>query len=677
MDNPVTEHMDIWTASQRPKANGGKGRGNGSANHTTYGIKKLRELILGLAVCGKLVPQDPNDLPAELLLKKIAQEKERLIKEGKIKKQKPLPEIGEDEKPFELPEGWEWTRLGDVTNYGISDKTEPNSVNDDTWVLELEDVEKETSKLLQKVRFADRQFRSSKSRFCERDVIYGKLRPYLDKVIIADEDGVCTTEMIPLKGYGYITPEYLRLVMKSPYFIWYANESTHGMNLPRLGTPKARLALFPMVSETQQHGIVAKVDELMALCDMLEQQQTDSNATHQTLVETLLTTLTNAAGQDASAEAWQRIADHFDTLFTTEQSIDQIKQTILQLAVMGRLVPQDLTDLPAPQSGKFFVYALECEDKNIYIGQTDDVLARWKEHATGKGANWTKKHPPLRLVHWEEYNSREEAIKREKELKTGFGRKWIKRELAAGRTRQAGEPASVLLEKITKEKTRLTKEGKIKKQKPLPEIADDEKPYELPLGWEWVRFGVTFDVTSSKRIHVRDYVPEGVPFFRSKEIGELKKGKSISTDIFISYEKFEELRHLPGFPNVGDLMLTSVGSIGNTWICDGRGFYYKDGNITKVGSHQYADMRYTQHFIDGPLFNIQVTNTVSGTAYNALTIVKLNNLIYPLPPIAEQHRIVAKVDELMALCDTMKARLNNAQTTQVQLADVIVEQAVV
>jgi type I restriction enzyme S subunit len=123
-------------------------------------------------------------------------------------------------------------------------------------------------------------------------------------------------------------------------------------------------------------------------------------------------------------------------------------------------------------------------------------------------------------------------------------------------------------------------------------------------------------------------------------------------------------------------MLTSVGSIGNTWICDGRQFYYKDGNITKVGSHRYANMRYVRYFIEAPLFNLQVINTVSGTAYNALTIVKILNLIFPLPPLSEQHRIVAKVDELLALCDNLKARLNYAQTIQVQLADAIVQQAV-
>jgi len=117
MVNLITEHLNAWTAAQTPKTSGA-GRSNGSGNHSLYGIKKLRELILELAVRGKLVPQDPNDEPAAVLLKKIAAEKARLVKEGKIKKQAPLPEIGEDEKPFDQPERWEWVRLHDLGEWG-------------------------------------------------------------------------------------------------------------------------------------------------------------------------------------------------------------------------------------------------------------------------------------------------------------------------------------------------------------------------------------------------------------------------------------------------------------------------------------------------------------------------------------------------------------------------------
>ena len=222
------------------------------------------------------------------------------------------------------------------------------------------------------------------------------------------------------------------------------------------------------------------------------------------------------------------------------------------------------------------------------------------------------------------------------------------------------EPASELLKRIAAEKAKLVAEGKIKKSKPLAEITDDEKPFELPQGWEWVNLGSIIDVTSSKRIHVNDYVSEGVPFFRSKEIGELQRGVSISTDLYIAKEKYESLRDLAGFPQTNDLMLTSVGSIGNSWLSDGREFYYKDGNITKLGASRLLSMRFVQNFIGSPLFDHQVTNTVSGTAYNALTIVKLNALTFPLPPLNEQHRIVAKVDELMALCDQLENQHNNA-----------------
>jgi len=251
-------------------------------------ITKLKKSIMQLAVMGKLVSQDPNDQPMGELLKEIESEKKQLIQKGKIRVPEPLPPIKPEEIPHEVPKGWQWVRLGEVTTYGILDKAEPADLAEDTWVLDLEDIEKETSQLLQKIRLTDRRFSSSKNRFMKDDVIYGKLRPYLDKVIVADENGVCTTEMIPLRGYKSITPQYLRLVMKSPYFIRYSTESTHGMNLPRLGTEKARLALFPMVSEREQRRIVNEVDELTKLCDTMERQLNSATTKQTALFDAVL-----------------------------------------------------------------------------------------------------------------------------------------------------------------------------------------------------------------------------------------------------------------------------------------------------------------------------------------------------------------------------------------------------
>ncbi|MDD2743639.1 MAG: restriction endonuclease subunit S [Rhodocyclaceae bacterium] len=311
------------------------------------GIQKLRGLILELAVRGKLVAQDPKDEPASELLKRIAKERARLEAEGVCKKSKPLPPVGEDERPLALPSTWIWTRLGEVTNFGQTDKD--GEISDNTWVLDLEDIEKDTSTLLRKVRYAERQAKSDKNRFLKGDVLYGKLRPYLNKVIVADEEGVCTTEILPVRGHCGIFPRYLMHAVKRPDFLSYVNSKSYGMKMPRLGTDDGRLAFFPLAPEPEQHRIVAKVDELMALCDLLEAEQADSASAHARLIDTLLATLTQSTDAADLATNWQRLAEHFDTLFTTEPSLDALKQTILQLAVMGKLVPQNLNDEPASE----------------------------------------------------------------------------------------------------------------------------------------------------------------------------------------------------------------------------------------------------------------------------------------------------------------------------------------
>ena len=232
-------------------------------------LTPLREAVLQLAVRGRLVSQELTDEPASVLLNRIAKEKTR--RDKRIKTRKALPTIRDDMLPFEIPVSWEWTHLGEITSYGMTGKAEPSEVSEETWVLELEDIEKVSSRLLNRVRYGVRPFKSTKNRFYKGDILYGKLRPYLDKVVLADEDGVCSSEIMPIRGFVGLAPQFIRLVLKSPYFVQYANSSTHGMNLPRLGTDRARQALFPLPPEAEQHRIVAKVDELMGLIDRLEQ----------------------------------------------------------------------------------------------------------------------------------------------------------------------------------------------------------------------------------------------------------------------------------------------------------------------------------------------------------------------------------------------------------------------
>ncbi|EAT8239721.1 restriction endonuclease subunit S [Salmonella enterica] len=564
----IVDHIDTWTTALQTRSTAGRGS---SGKIDLYGIKKLRELILELAVRGKLVPQDPNDEPASVLLKRIAAEKAELVKQGKIKKQKPLPEISEEEKPFELPMGWEWTRLGSISNYGFCDKAEPEDVTPETWILELEDIEKVTSKLINKVTFAERPFKSSKNRFSQGDVLYGKLRPYLDKVIVANEPGVCTTEIIPITSYGNIYPEFLRLLLKAPNFIIYANSSTHGMNLPRLGTEKAQQAVIELAPIQEQLRIVSRVDKLMSLCDQLEQHSLTSLDAHQQLVETLLTTLTDRQNADELAENWARISEHFDTLFTTEASIAALKQTILQLAVMGKLVPQDPND----------------------------------------------------------------------------------------------EPASELLKRIAQEKAQLVKDGKMKKQKPLPPISDEEKPFELPIGWEWCRLGECINLISGQHLKPDEYEEECHGEMLPYITGPAEFGLISPT-----YSKYTNEKR--AIAAKGDILITCKGAglgklnVADTNIAISRQLMAI--NVIRMNSE------YLKIILDSMYGYFQSKGV--GIAIPGISREDVMEPLIMLPPFEEQKRIMENLYKLNFLIEDIKFRIKSAQQTQLHLADALTNDAI-
>lgn len=246
-------------------------------------LENLNQAILQEAVQGKLVPQDPNDEPASELLKHIKAEK---AKSGK--KEKPLPPIKPEEIPFEISENWVWCRLGEITNYGSSPKAEPTDINNDTWVLDLEDIEKTTSKLLCKIRFNERNSLSTKSVFKKGNVLYSKLRPYLDKVIVADEDGVCTTEILPLKCFADLNPFYLKYALKRADFLKYVNSKTKGMKMPRLGTKEGAIALIPLAPLSEQKRIVAEIEKQFAKTKQLKEHIIANQQATEQLLKALL-----------------------------------------------------------------------------------------------------------------------------------------------------------------------------------------------------------------------------------------------------------------------------------------------------------------------------------------------------------------------------------------------------
>ena len=209
-----------------------------------------------------------------------------------------------------------------------------------------------------------------------------------------------------------------------------------------------------------------------------------------------------------------------------------------------------------------------------------------------------------------------------------------------------------LYQKIQAEKQKLIKDGKLKKEKPLPEIAEDEVPFKTPETWKWVRIGNLYDIGSAMRIHQSDWKSEGIPFFRGRELVSLIKNGEVNPTIYISRQLYEEKKSAGGIPQKDDLLVTAVGTIGKTYIVKGdKEFYYKDAYILRFNNFAKLYPRYFRLLIDSPFEQEYIHAGSMGTTVAQLTIIKAKNMLCPLPPLAEQERIVAKLEELMPLVD--------------------------
>lgn len=572
----LTDHIDIWSSALQTRSTAGRGSGG---KIDLYGIKKLRELILELAVRGKLVPQDPNDEPASELLKRIAAEKAELVKQGKIKKQKPLPEIREDEKPFELPEGWEWVRLGELFNSiasgGTPSKSNPEFWNGDIPWASVKDLGKE--KYISKTQdYISHQGLEAGSKLADEGDILICTRMGLGKIGIASRPVAFNQDLKSVKLTSSIPLDF--------FFNTYSTVKIKGKGTTVEGIKQEQLLNYviglPTVNE--QHQIVEKVDELMSLCDQLEQQSLTSLEAHQQLVETLLATLTDSQNAEELAESWVRISQYFDTLFTTEASIDALKQTLLQLAVMGKLVPQDPND----------------------------------------------------------------------------------------------EPASELLKRIAQEKAQLVKEGKIKKQKPLPPVSDEEKPFDLPEGWSFCRLqDITNLITDGKHGDCSNKSDSGYYFLSAKDINDgklnYKFARQIEPDEFLEVHKRTNLQ-------IGDICMVNTGAtVGKMAIVDDDALvshttFQKSVAIIKPASPFIFNL-YIYIFLESQAPALRIKS--GGSAINNLLLGDLKKNITSLPPLGEQKRIVNKVNELNFICGQLKSRLQSAQQTQLHLADALTDAA--
>ncbi|GDD02356.1 restriction-modification system protein HsdS [Escherichia coli] len=583
----IVDHMETWTSALQTRSTAGRGS---SGKIDLYGIKKLRELILELAVRGKLVPQDPNDEPASELLKRIAAEKAELVKQGKIKKQKPLPEISEEEKPFELPDGWEWTTLTRIAE--INPKID---VSDDEQEISFIPMPLISTKFDGSHEFEIKKWKDVKkgyTHFANGDIAIAKITPCFENSKAAifsglkNGIGVGTTELHVARPFSdIINRKYLLLNFKSPNFLKSGESQMTGSagqkRVPRLFFENNPIP-FPPLQE--QERIIIRFTQLMSLCDQLEQQSLTSLDAHQQLVETLLGTLTDSQNAEELAENWARISEHFDTLFTTEASVDALKQTILQLAVMGKLVPQDPND----------------------------------------------------------------------------------------------EPASELLKRIAQEKAQLVKEGTIKKQKPLPPISDEDKPFELPDGWEWTNLpnlSANFQNGLSSR---GSNVGEDTIVIRLADIQNWRISYEDTRALKITKEMKEKYSM-----SVNDILIIRVN--GSSDIV-GRFILNKEQQQSCFCDHfikmnflckNTIDCEYLTIISGSPLIRKKIENLFITTAgQKTVNQTHISSLAIPLPPIKEQIKIVKKINELFGLIEALKASIKTAQQTQLHLADALTDAAI-
>lgn len=576
----ITEHLDIWTTAIEQKSSLGRGS---SKKFSLHGIKKLRELILELAVRGKLVPQDPNDEPASVLLERIAVEKAQLVKDKKIKKPKVLPEISEDEKPFELPKGWEFVRFNDLGEWGAGSTPRRGNIEyyngSIPWFKSGElnsDYISESEEHISELALKETSVRYNNI----GDVLVAMYGATIGKTSILSVRATTNQAVCACTPFNGFKNTFLLMLLKA------SKSRLIGMGAggaqPNISREKIINTVIALPPTSEQHRIVAKVDELMGLCDALEAQTENSIAAHQTLVEVLLEALLKTSEQGATPEQtakqfqqnWQRLSEHFDTLFTTTASIDTLKQTILQLAVMGKLVPQNSDD----------------------------------------------------------------------------------------------EPAAKLLERIAAEKAQLIKDKKIKKQKPLPKITDEEKPFELPHNWEWCRLGdsglgSTGKTPSTKR---SDFFDGDIPFIGPGQI--TPSGKIIESEKFLTEAGIQySTEALPG-----DILMVCIGgSIGKSALVTERAAFNQQINCI---SPLYINSSFLYRALSSKSFYKNLLEKATGSATPIINRGKWEELLVPIPPVHEQHRIVSKVDEVMSLCEQLKARLTDAQTTKLHLTDAIVEQ---
>lgn len=547
------------------------------------GIKKLRELILELAVRGKLLEQKSSDEPASELLKNIAKEKALLIENKTIRKGRQLPDIEQNEMQFKLPIGWEWIRLGQIGDWGAG--ATPARGNSSYYGGEMPwfksgeliaDFISDSEESVTELALKECSLRRNKP----GDVLIAMYGATIGKTAILSVEGTTNQAVCACTPFNGVFNRYLLLTLKALKSNFIGQGA--GGAQPNISREKIIATVTGLPPLAEQHRIVAKVDELMVLCDRLEAQQTDAENAHAKLVQALLESLTQVSDATDFATNWQRLADHFHTLFTTEPSIDALKQTLLQLAVMGKLVQQDPND----------------------------------------------------------------------------------------------EPATELLKRIAVEKARLVAENKLKKQKALTQIGEDEIAFKLPQGWQWVRKAEVFNFLNGYAFKSEWFQQEGIRLLRNVNVSHgvvnWKEAACISEKQATDFHGFSLKEN--------DVVLTLDRPIISTGL---KYAVIRNTDlpclllqrVAKIAP--YADavsVGYLSIWLNSRFF-VDTIDPGRSNGVPHISTSQVASMPFALPPLPEQHRIVAKVDQLMALCDQLKTHLTQANRLNEQLASTLVERA--
>lgn len=548
-----------------------------------YGIQKLRELILTLAMQGKLVTQHRSDAPTSQLLKEIEAEKKRLAKEGKIKAPKPLSEIASSDAPYALPQGWQWVRLGSVGNIfngnsiNASEKETKYAGAKGLPYIATKDVGYGFDTLDYEngicIPVGEDKFRLAHKGavlICAEGGSAGK------KCGLTERDICFGNKLFANELYGQIPSRFILYTYLSPVFRASFAAAMSGI-IGGVSIAKFVEIPIPLPPLDEQHRIVAKIDQLMARCDALENLRNEREkkrlATHAAALSQLLDPTSNGSADDA----WAFITQHFGDLYAAKENVTELRKAILQLAVMGKLVPQNPDD----------------------------------------------------------------------------------------------SPASELLKEIESEKKRLVKEGKIKAAKLPPETNVEGVPHELPAGWAWATLGEISLKVSDGFHHTPRKEVDGIKYISATHIynGRI----DWDSNLFVSEKEYLDLykKVAQGF---GDILIVNRGAgCGDAAIVDSNEKYCFQ-NAAIIGFDQTRlcggyILRYLHSSRDHFLKRF-----IQGGAQPMLSNRLIATHLIAIPPFAEQHRIVAKTNQLMSLCDMLELHIANATTKQSELLDALMVQ---